>query len=202
MLVTRAHKTALDRNNAQVPACRKQAGAARWAYNWGLHRQEEGYRETGTSPSAVDLQRELHALKQAAVPWMYAVSKCAPQEALRHLDQAFAHFFRRCQLKREGNLNGKLGYPQRKTKQRGLGSFRLSGSIVVFPEAIPLPRRGRVRLKEQGYLPTTVSEHTGGQGALRDRLRTRRALVRLGAGGAGAGSAGAHGTSGGGGPGR
>src|SRR5262249_11512263 len=100
--------------------------------------------------------------------WMYAVSKCSPQEALRNLDNAFAHLFRPVKLQKEGNLRGKVGYPQRKTRKRGLGSFRLTGSIVVFSDAIQLPRLGRLRLKERDYLPTTakilsatVSEQAG-----------------------------------------
>jgi putative transposase len=48
-----------------------------------------------------------------------------------------------------------MGYPQRKTRKHGLGSFRLTGSIVVFADAIQLPRLGRLRLKERGYLPTS-----------------------------------------------
>jgi putative transposase len=164
----RAYKTELDLNNAQVTACKRHAGAARYAYNWGLRRKQEAYLATGTSPSAIALHRELNALKQTELSWMYAVSKCAPQEALRNLDTAFAHCFRRCALKREG----KVGYPQPKTKKQGLGSFRLTGSIMVFADAIQLPRLGRLRLKEHGYLPVcgtagvkvrsaTVSEHAG-----------------------------------------
>src|SRR4029077_13874262 len=129
--VQRAYKTELDLNNQQITACRKHAGAARWAYNWGLARNEEAYRATGKSPSAMDLHRDLNALKQTEVPWMYEVSKCAPQEALRNLDTAFDHFFRRCHLKRQGKLSGTVGYPQRKTRKRGLGRFRLTGIIVV-----------------------------------------------------------------------
>ncbi len=93
--IQRAYKTELDLNNAQITACKQHAGAARWAYHWGLQRKQEADRATGTSPSAIELHRELNALKQTAVPWLYAVSKCAPQEALRNLDTAFAHFFRR-----------------------------------------------------------------------------------------------------------
>lgn len=169
MLVTRAYRTELELNDRQVTACKRHAGAARYAYNWGLARKQEAYKATGKSPSAIDLHRELNALKKAELPWMYEVSKCAPQEALRNLDNAFAHFFRRCKLQRDGKLNGKLGYPQRKTKKKGLGSFRLTGAIVVFPDAIQLPRLGRLRLKERGYLPATgvkmlsatVSEQAG-----------------------------------------
>ncbi|HEX6798393.1 MAG TPA: RNA-guided endonuclease TnpB family protein [Ktedonobacterales bacterium] len=154
-IVQRAYKTELDLNNAQTTACRKHAGAARWAYNWGLHRKQETYRATGQSPSAMDLHRELNALKQTDVPWMYEVSKCAPQEALRNLDRAFMHFFRRLKLKQAGKLKGKVGYPQPKSKKQGLGSFRLTGAIVVFSDAVQLPRLGRLRLKEQDYLPPT-----------------------------------------------
>jgi putative transposase len=152
--IQRAYKVELDLNDQQLTACRQHAGAARWAYNWGLQRKQEAYRATGKSPSAIDLPRELNALKRTAVPWMYAVSKCAPQEALRNLDNAFAHFFRRAQLQKHGKLHGKLGYPWRKSKKRGLGGFRLTGAIVVFPNAVQLPRLGRLRLKERGYLPT------------------------------------------------
>src|SRR5262245_65798075 len=148
--IQRAYKTELALNNEQITACKRHAGAARWAYNWGLAHKQEAYRATGTSPSAIELHRELNALKPTHLPWMYAVSKCAPQEALRNLDAAFAHFFRRCQLKQQGKLRGKVGYPQRKSKKKGRGSFRLTGSIVVFPNAIRLPRLGRLRLKEIG----------------------------------------------------
>lgn len=171
IVIQRAYKTELDLNDQQVTACKQHAGAARWAYNWGLARKQESYQATGASLSAIDLHRELNALKQTTVPWMYQVSKCAPQEALRNLDNAYAHFFRRARLKQQGQWHGRVGYPQRKTRKRGLGSFRLTGTIVVFPDVIQLPRLGRLRLKERGYLPTdatvarilsaTVSEQAG-----------------------------------------
>jgi putative transposase len=155
LTVTRAYNTELDLNDRQTTACTRHAGAARSASNWGLAREQEAYKATGKSPSASDLHRALNALKKTALPWMYQVSKCASQEALRNLDTAFAHFFRRCQRKRDGTLRGTLGSPQRKTKKQGVGSFRLTGSIVVFPHAIQVPRLGRVRVKERDYLPTT-----------------------------------------------
>src|SRR2546425_4359080 len=56
-----------------------------------------------------------------------------------------------------------------KKKSKGIGSFRLTGAIKVFPDAIQLPRLGKLRLKEHDYLPVsgvhilsaTVSEQAG-----------------------------------------
>jgi putative transposase len=114
------------------------------------------------------LHRELNALKKTEFAWMYAVSKCAAQEALRNLDRAFAHFFRRVKEKLAGK-KVQVGFPKHKSKKNGLGSFRLTGAIHVFENAIQLPRLGRLRLKECGYLPgggvhilsATVSERAG-----------------------------------------
>ena len=120
-----------------------------------MQRKQEEYRKTGKSSSALELHRELNALKGTKLPWMYEVSKCAPQEALRNLDAAFAHFFRWVRQKKAGKYKGKLGYPKRKSKKKGLGGFRLMGTIIVFPEVIQLPRLGRLRLKERGRIPTS-----------------------------------------------
>jgi putative transposase len=37
---------------------------ARWAFNWELARKQESYRATSASPAAIDLHRELNALKK------------------------------------------------------------------------------------------------------------------------------------------
>jgi len=96
----RAYRTPLDPNHALRTRLLKHAGAKRWAYNWGLRRKIEDYERSGKSPGAPELHRELNRLKKAeasegGVPWMYEVSKSAPQEALRDLDRAFQNFFRR-----------------------------------------------------------------------------------------------------------
>jgi len=155
MKIVRGYKTELDLNDRQRTACAKHAGAARYAYNWGLRRKIDAYEATGKSPTAIDLHRELNALKKTELAWMYEVSKCAPQEALRNLDQAFAHFFRRVRLKQQGELNEPVGFPRFKSRKAGLGSFRLTGSIHVFEDSIQLPRLGLLRLKERGYLPVS-----------------------------------------------
>jgi putative transposase len=168
MPVTRGYKTELDLNNEERTACLQHAGTARFAYNWGLARRQEVYKTTGKSVWAMALHKALNALKPTEFPWMYEVSKCAAQEALRDLDSAYRHFFRRCKLKKAGQYKGRLGYPRFKSKKRGIGGFTLTGSIHVTQDTIQLPRLGVLRLKEHGYLPmnahilaATVSEHAG-----------------------------------------
>ena len=169
MKVLRAYKTELDLNNHQRTACAKHAGAARWAYNWGLSRKQEAFEAGLKTPSAIDLHRELNVLKRTEIGWMYEVSKTAPQEALRNLDRAFDHFFRRVKLKKQGKLKGKVGFPKFKSKKKGIGNFQVWGAIHVHEKSIQLPRLGVLRLKERDYLPVedarilnaTVSERAG-----------------------------------------
>jgi putative transposase len=73
--VLRAYKVELDLRDRQAAACKMHAGAARWAYHWGLQRKQEAYRATGRSPNVMELHRELNVLKQADVSWLYEVSK-------------------------------------------------------------------------------------------------------------------------------
>jgi putative transposase len=164
-IVHRAYKAELKLNNRQRTLCYKHAGCARFAYNWGLQRKIEEYARTGKSPSSMDLHRELNKLKKTEFSWMYEVSKCAPQEVLRNLDNAFRQFFNR--VKR----GERPGFPKFKSRKRGKRSFRLTGVIRVFNNSIKLPRLGRLRLKERGYLRSesvnihilsaTVSEKAG-----------------------------------------
>lgn len=163
MIVIKGYKTELKLNNKQRTACARHAGTARWAYNWGLARKIAAYEQTGRSPSAIDLHCELVQLKKAELSWLYSVSKCAPQEALRDLDKAFQNFFRRV---KEGAKDA--GFPKFKSKKRGYGSFRLTGTIKVFDRHVQLPRLGKLRVCESGYLPqnahilsATVSERAG-----------------------------------------
>ena len=168
MIVKRGYKAELDLNNEQITLAKKHCGAARWAFNYGLRRKQEAYKAGLPMPYATDLHREINALKKTAIPWMYEVSKCAPQETLRDLDDAFKHFFRKVALKKQGKHKGKCGYPKFKSKKKGLGSARFTGAIHVYRDAIQLPRLGLLRLKEHDYLPmnvkigsATISEKAG-----------------------------------------
>ena len=150
MKILKAFKTELNPNTTQLTLLRKAAGAARWAYNWGLAKKKAAMEKRERIPTAIDLHKELNQLKKTEIPWMYETSKCAPHEALRNLDKAFNNFFRNCKKKKKG----KKGFPRFKSKHKNKDSFCLNGSIHVFADRIQLPRIGMIRLKEREYIPT------------------------------------------------
>lgn len=148
----------------------QNVGAARWAYNWGLRLKIDAYESRkamlslGVSlsdaikvPKAIELHKKLNSLKkipkeEGGVPWMYEVSKCSAQEALRNLDLSFENFFRGI---KEGK---KTGYPKFKSKKNETKGFRLTVGIKVTDKRIYLPRIGWVRIKpgNHGYIPSNV----------------------------------------------
>ncbi|CDM65201.1 RNA-guided endonuclease InsQ/TnpB family protein [Pyrinomonas methylaliphatogenes] len=158
MKVNRAYRYELDPNVQQRILLAKHAGAARFAYNWGLARRIELYQQTGKSTNAIEQHRELNRLKKTQFPWLYEVSKCAPQEALRDLDRAFQNFFRGL---KEGR---KVGFPRFRKKGRD-DRFRLTGAIRVVGRAVQLPRLGLIRLKEEPKVQGRILSATVGREA-------------------------------------
>ena len=59
MKVERAYRYELDPNVRQRVLLAKHAGAARFAYNWGLARRIELYERTGRTTNAIEQHREL-----------------------------------------------------------------------------------------------------------------------------------------------
>lgn len=161
----KAFKTELDPNNVQTTRLRQHCGAARWAYNWGLERIKQAAEAGEKWPSAIDLHKQLNAIKGTdALSWGYEVSKCAFQEALRNLETAVKNW----RASKKGDRKGTaMKFPRRKTRKRGLGGCRFTGTVKVSSGAIQLPRIGLLRLKEHGYIPVgkyaqaTITEQAG-----------------------------------------
>jgi putative transposase len=85
----RAFRYELKPNVNQKILLAKHAGASRFAYNWGLAQRIEMYEKDKKSTNAIEQHKLLNSLKATQFPWMYEVSKCAMQEALRDLDKAY-----------------------------------------------------------------------------------------------------------------
>jgi len=157
VIVFQAFRYELDPNNAQRSALASHAGAARYAWNWGLARVKEaldarraeissGAAPCTEIPDAMTLSRSWNVWKKQPgnCSWWAANSKCTYQEAFRDLDRALRTFYSsRRRVKRRP-----VGFPRFKKKGRH-DHFRLYGIIRVDEHTVVLPRIGRVRLKEQ-----------------------------------------------------
>lgn len=162
MKISRAYKVELDPTQDQSDLFGKHADAARWAYNFGIGRKKEvlDLRKLPTLgsmkvPTAIDLHREVVAMKHTTHPWLAEVSKMVPQEALRDLDVAFRNFFRN---------QKSFGFPRFKSKKNPRRSFTLGGNCPTAPNIImvegrhvKLPSLGRVRIKhgDAKYVPVS-----------------------------------------------
>ncbi len=141
MTVNQAFRYELEPTVRQRRLLAKAAGTARYAFNWGLALCKRLLNAGKPVPPAVELHRLWNAEKPRR-SWVFDVSKCCGQEALRDLDRAFGNFWRG---RKEGH---RVGFPRFRRKHGRRDSFRLTGSIKVHPRSVTLPRIGCVRTKE------------------------------------------------------
>ena len=141
MTVHQAFRYEIDPTGRQQRLLARAAGTARYAFNWGLNLCKRLLNAGKPVPHAAELHRLWNAEKPQR-SWVYGVSKCCGQEALRDLERAFAHFW-------HGRKEGRrVGFPRFRRKHGRRDSFRLTGSIKVHPRSVTLPRIGCVRTKE------------------------------------------------------
>ncbi|HEX7165080.1 MAG TPA: helix-turn-helix domain-containing protein, partial [Trebonia sp.] len=149
-VVKLAYRFALDPTPAQQRALRSHAGAARFAWNWGLHQCRQRYAAERKWYSAAELHRLWNAAKKAdpALGWWAENSKCVSQETFRNLDRALSDFVKSKRGERKGK---KLGFPRYKKRRKAKDSFRLTGTIRCQGSTVTLPRLGTIATCE----PTT-----------------------------------------------
>jgi len=146
--VTQAYRFALDPSPAQQRALQSHAGAARFAWNWGLARCQERYRTEGKWYSGTELHRLWNLEKKfdPALAWWGENSKCVYQEAFRDLDRALGNFIKSRKGERKGR---RLGFPRFKKRGKCRDSFRFStGTIRCAGPTVTLPRLGTIATYE------------------------------------------------------
>jgi putative transposase len=153
VLIRQAVRFALDPNSQQRRDLSRHAGAARYAYNWGLEREKAALNArraadtTAPPPSAMSQHKEWNRWKKGpdGIPWWSEVSKCVPQEAFRDLERGLHAFWESRTGKRTGP---KAHFPRFKQKGRSKDRFRLTGAIHLHERAVTLPRIGTIRVFE------------------------------------------------------
>lgn len=145
MKINRSYKIEINPNNTQITLLNKSCGTARFTYNWGLKYKIDLYEKEKKFISSIDQHKILCSIKEKEFPWMYEISKCSPQEALRDLDSAFKKFFKE-----------KKGFPKFKKKGKDKDSFRINSKPNFKVENkklyLNIPKIGFVKLKESNYI--------------------------------------------------
>lgn len=147
-MIRQAYRFALDPSASQERMLRSHAGAARFAWNWGLAKCTERYAAEGQWYSAIDLHRLWNAVKRTdpALAWWGGNSKCAYQEAFRDLDRALRDFIKSKKGLRKGK---RLGFPKAKKRGKCKDSFRFSTGVMrCSGTTVTLPRLGTIRTHE------------------------------------------------------
>jgi putative transposase len=135
----RSHRIRLNPTSEQATYFAMAAGTRRW----GLAEWKRQV-EAGEKPSALALKKQFNAMREAAFPWTYLVTKCVVEGAFMDLAAAFKNFFEGRKVKR------KVGYPKFKTKKRSRDGFYVANDkFDVSGHWIKLPHIGLVNMAEK-----------------------------------------------------
>ncbi|HZS88400.1 MAG TPA: helix-turn-helix domain-containing protein [Chloroflexota bacterium] len=105
----RAHKIRLNPTPEQEVYFRKAAGTARFAYNWGLAEIKRALDEGRRPDSVLTLKQRFNSIKGSQFPWVYEVTKCAPEGAFRNLGAALTNFRASQRGERKGQVCPQCG---------------------------------------------------------------------------------------------
>ncbi|BAU28404.1 putative transposase [Aneurinibacillus soli] len=125
----------------------KSAGIARFAYNWGLAKQEENYRK-GIKSSIKDSRKEFNQLKKTdEYKWLNEVSAQVSQQAFEDLKAAYKKFF---------DKNG--GKPKFKSKKRDQPKFYARYDAIKFTKNnglfyVQIEKIGKIQYKSNYDIP-------------------------------------------------
>lgn len=155
-----AHKIQLDPTKEQEIDFAKACGCARFAYNWGLNKWNEMYKNwKGNNqlpkPNGMLIKKEFNKIKEQEYPWIYESPKDSNQQPFSNLQKSFNSFFKK---------NSK--YPQFKHKGRRDSFYVSNDQFKITDTAIKLPLIGKVKLTEKLrfsddiILSCTISKHS------------------------------------------
>ena len=133
-----AHKIELKPNNKQITYFKKASGISRLAWNWGLAKWEEYYKE-GKKVDGMMLKKEFNSIKKKDFPFVYEVTKYACQQPFIQLNEAYKRFFK-----------GTSKRPKFKKKNKSQDSFYIGGDqIKVKDKKVHIPNLGLVKMREK-----------------------------------------------------
>ncbi|EDN68821.1 transposase [Beggiatoa sp. PS] len=93
--------------------------------------------QLGQKPTAFSVKKAFNAIKPIDFPWVFHVTKCAPEQAFANLGAAFKRFF-----------NGQGKYPKFKKKGKHDSFYLSNDQFKSALKRIKIPKLGWVKLTE------------------------------------------------------
>ena len=122
----------------------KSVGTARFAYNWGLDRWQELYKE-GIKANSKDIKKEFNNTikKKQEYKWLFYVSGQITSQAFKDLQNAFNKFF-----------NNQAKYPKFKSKKVSKQSFYVRyDRMNIKDNTVNIEKVGRVKFTTNYDIP-------------------------------------------------
>ena len=150
-----SYKFRIYPNREQQAMIARTFGSSRFVYNYFLSLRKNAYETAGETIGYVKSSAILTQLKKEQT-WLKEVDSIPLQEALRDLDSAYQHFFRRV---KQGE---KPGYPRFKSKRDKRKSYKTKQHITNGKPTIWVDS-GYVRLPKLGLVKCRVSKEVRGR---------------------------------------
>lgn len=133
----------------QASELSRTADTCRQVYNWALKARVEHYEATGKTLSFAAQCRQLTVERKLRAAWQ-AVHTHALQLALKRLDLAFLHFFRRVKA------GEKPGFPRFKSRHRfsGFGFKEHGNGLRLHPKSVRIAGIGRIKFRGKARFDT------------------------------------------------
>ncbi len=122
----------------------QSVGIARFAYNWGLSKWEEMYKE-GIKPSKAKIRKEFNnsIRKNDDFKWLYNVSGQITAQAFADLEDAYKNFF-----------DGLAHRPKFKNKKKSKKSFYVRYDRITFKNnSVHIEKIGKVKYSSNYKIP-------------------------------------------------
>lgn len=158
IVLLKAFKTEIDPTKEQIHKIQCTMGTCRFIYNFYIIRNKQVYAADGSFLTANAFSKWLNNEFLPGNPkysWMKDVSSKAVKQAIRNGETAFKRFFK-----------GLSGFPKFK-KKRCRDDVKIyfprnnRTDFICERHRIKVPTLGWVRLKEKGYLPTSLTIRFG-----------------------------------------
>lgn len=143
-------------NNVQQTKMFQYAGAARFAFNWALAKEQENYEKGGKFIPDTELRKEFTRLRNSdEYAWLLNISNNVTKQAIKDVCTAYKNFFK-----------GLQKYPRFKSKKRSMPKFyqdnikiKFTDTHVKFEGFSSCKKANKqklnwVRLAEHGRIPT------------------------------------------------